>query len=130
MPCGRSPSSVVITATPVAKWPIAARSSALETVIPAGYGEPRDRLFRDYHRRMRTDTTTGTPATRIERDSMGEMDVPADALYGASTQRAVLNFPISGQPMPPRFLRALALIKLAAAETNAELGLLDGPKAR
>ena len=52
------------------------------------------------------------PATRIERDSMGEMEVPADALYGASTQRAVLNFPISGQPMPRRFLRALALIKL------------------
>ena len=47
--------------------------------------------------------------TRIERDSMGEMEVPADALYGASTQRAVLNFPICGQPMPRRFLRALAL---------------------
>jgi fumarate hydratase class II len=56
---------------------------------------------------------------------MGEMEVPADALYGASTQRAVLNFPISGQPLPRRFLRALALIKLAAAQTNAELGLLD-----
>ncbi|MEP6638030.1 MAG: class II fumarate hydratase [Chloroflexota bacterium] len=62
---------------------------------------------------------------RIERDSMGEMEVPAGALYGASTQRAVLNFPISGEPMPRRFLRALALIKLAAAQTNAELGLLD-----
>jgi fumarate hydratase, class II len=65
------------------------------------------------------------PSTRLERDSMGEMEVPADALYGASTQRAVLNFPISGQRMPRRFLRALALIKLAAAQTNAELGLLD-----
>ena len=64
-------------------------------------------------------------ATRIERDSMGEMAVPADARYGASTQRAVLNFPISGQRFPRRFLRALALVKLAAAETNAELGLLD-----
>jgi fumarate hydratase class II len=70
-------------------------------------------------------TDTPRPATRIERDSMGEMEVPADALYGASTQRAVLNFPISGQPMPRRFLRALALIKLAAAETNAQLDLLD-----
>jgi fumarate hydratase, class II len=70
-------------------------------------------------------TDTPAPATRIERDSMGEMEVPADALYGASTQRAVLNFPISGQPMPRRFLRALALIKLAAAETNGGLGLLD-----
>ncbi len=69
--------------------------------------------------------TDPTPATRIERDSMGEMAVPADARYGASTQRAILNFPISGQRFPRRFLRALALVKLAAAETNAELGLLD-----
>ncbi|HEX5149157.1 MAG TPA: lyase family protein, partial [Candidatus Limnocylindrales bacterium] len=70
-------------------------------------------------------TDAPEPATRVERDSMGEMEVPADALYGASTQRAVLNFPISGQRFPRRFIRALALIKLAAAETNAELGLLD-----
>ena len=63
--------------------------------------------------------------TRIERDSMGEMAVPANALYGASTQRAVLNFPISGQPMPAGFIHALALVKRAAAETNAELGLID-----
>jgi fumarate hydratase class II len=69
-------------------------------------------------------------ATRVERDSMGEMEVPADALYGASTQRAVLNFPISGTPFPRRFIRALALIKLAAAETNAELGLLEPDVAR
>jgi fumarate hydratase class II len=65
------------------------------------------------------------PATRTERDSMGEMEVPADALYGASTQRAVLNFPISGQRFPRRFLQAMALVKQAAAETNGELGLLD-----
>jgi fumarate hydratase, class II len=69
--------------------------------------------------------TDPVPATRLERDSMGEMAVPADALYGASTQRAVLNFPISGQRFARRFIRALALIKLAAAETNAELDLLD-----
>lgn len=56
---------------------------------------------------------------------MGEMAVPADALYGASTQRAVLNFPISGQRFPRRFLRALALVKLAAAEANADLELID-----
>ena len=56
---------------------------------------------------------------------MGELAVPADALYGASTQRAVANFPISGQRFPRPFLRALALIKQAAAETNADLGLLD-----
>ncbi len=64
-------------------------------------------------------------ATRTERDSMGEMAVPADALYGASTQRAVLNFPISGQRFPRPFIRALALIKQAAAQTNADLGLLE-----
>lgn len=63
--------------------------------------------------------------TRTERDSMGEMQVPARALYGASTQRAVLNFPISGLQLPRRFIRALVLIKLAAAQTNAELGLID-----
>ena len=78
---------------------------------------------------MSTDTTP-TAATRIERDSMGEMGVPADALYGASTQRAVLDFPISGQRMPRRFLRALALVKLAAAKTNRDLGLLDAAKAQ
>jgi len=72
-----------------------------------------------------TDKSIGG-ATRIERDSMGEMEVPADALYGASTQRAVLNFPISGQRFPRRFIQALALIKQAAAETNAELDLIDG----
>ena len=78
---------------------------------------------------MSSETPAGSPATRIERDSMGEMEVPADALYGASTQRAVLNFPISGTPLPRRFLRALALVKLAAAVTNRDLGLLDGPTA-
>ncbi len=61
---------------------------------------------------------------------MGEMTVPADALYGASTQRAVLNFPISGQRFPREFIRALALVKLAAAETNAGLGLLEADVAR
>ena len=61
----------------------------------------------------------------MERDSMGEVDVPAEAYYGASTQRAVLNFPISGQPFPRRFIRALGLIKKAAAQTNSELGLLS-----
>ncbi len=63
--------------------------------------------------------------TRTERDSMGEMEVPANALYGASTQRAVLNFPISGTPLPPPLIHAYGLIKKAAAETNGELGLLD-----
>ena len=61
---------------------------------------------------------------------MGEMEVPADAYYGASTQRAVLNFPISGQPFPRRFIRALGLVKRAAAQTNRELGLLPRRRAR
>ena len=68
--------------------------------------------------------------TRIERDSMGEMEVPVDAYYGASTQRAVLNFPISGEPFPRRFIRALGLVKKAAAQTNRELGLLSRRRAR
>jgi fumarate hydratase, class II len=62
---------------------------------------------------------------RIERDSMGELKVPADALWGAQTQRAVDNFPISGLRLPRAFIRALALIKQAAATANAKLGLLD-----
>lgn len=62
--------------------------------------------------------------TRIERDSMGEMAVPADALYGAQTQRAVLNFPVSGQPLPRGFIHALLLVKRAAARANVELGQL------
>ena len=61
---------------------------------------------------------------------MGEMQVPADAYYGASTQRAVTNFPISGQPMPRRLIRALGMVKRAAAQTNRELGLLPRRRAR
>ncbi|HLU25172.1 MAG TPA: class II fumarate hydratase [Longimicrobiales bacterium] len=64
-------------------------------------------------------------AYRIERDSLGEMRVPADALWGAQTQRAVENFPISGLRFPREFIAALGMIKKAAAETNMELGLLD-----
>ena len=64
-------------------------------------------------------------ANRIERDSMGELEVPEDALWGAQTQRAVNNFPISGMPMPRRFIQALGLVKWAAAGANAELGLLN-----
>lgn len=65
---------------------------------------------------------------RIEHDSMGALKVPAEALWGAQTQRAVENFPVSGQPLPRGFIRALGLVKAAAASVNAELGLL--PKAR
>ncbi|WP_437881778.1 class II fumarate hydratase FumC [Pseudomonas sp. LRF_L74] len=59
--------------------------------------------------------------TRIERDSMGELAVPAEALYGAQTQRAVNNFPVSGQRMPAAFIRALILAKAAAARANVDL---------
>src|SRR5258708_34520169 len=72
----------------------------------------------------------GEARVRVERDPMGEMEVPADAYYGASTQRAVLNFPISGRPMPPRFIRALGMVKRAAAQTNRELNLLPRRRAR
>jgi fumarate hydratase class II len=65
---------------------------------------------------------------RIESDSMGEMKVPAGAYWGAQTQRAVENFPVSGLRFPRRFIRALGMIKAAAAETNVELGLLDPHK--
>jgi len=63
-------------------------------------------------------------STRTEKDSMGTMEVPSDALYGASTQRAVLNFPISGHGFGREFIRALGLIKWACAEANLELGRL------
>jgi fumarate hydratase class II len=66
---------------------------------------------------------------RIERDSMGELQVPEHALWGAQTQRAVQNFPISGLPMPRGFIRALGLIKWATAGANAELGLMATNKA-
>jgi fumarate hydratase, class II len=63
--------------------------------------------------------------TRTEKDSLGEMQVPADALYGAQTQRAVENFPISDLRFPRSFIAALGMIKKAAAQTNAGLGLLE-----
>jgi fumarate hydratase class II len=63
--------------------------------------------------------------TRTERDTMGELEVPVNALWGAQTQRAVNNFPISGIPMPVPLIRALGLIKAAAAHVNCDLGLLD-----
>src|SRR5215212_6548139 len=61
---------------------------------------------------------------RTEKDSLGEMNVPADALWGAQTQRAVENFPISTLRFPRSFVAAMGMIKKAAAQTNVELGLL------
>ena len=67
-------------------------------------------------------------STRTERDSMGEMQVPADAHYGASTARAVENFPISGRGLPRPFIAAVGVVKSAAAQVNFELKLLDATK--
>src|SRR5690606_11505864 len=63
-----------------------------------------------------------TPPTRIERDTLGEMEVPGDALWGASTQRAVLNFPVSGEGLDAGLIYAYGLIKAAAARVNGESG--------
>src|SRR5690554_6177697 len=63
--------------------------------------------------------------SRIEHDTMGELEVPTDALWGAQTQRAVNNFPISGLTMPTALIRALGLIKSSAAQVNRDLGALD-----
>ena len=62
---------------------------------------------------------------RKEKDSMGEFNVPIDAYYGANTMRAKLNFPISDLRFSRSFIKSIALVKMAAAETNTELGLLD-----
>ncbi|MEM6391906.1 MAG: class II fumarate hydratase [Planctomycetota bacterium] len=65
------------------------------------------------------------PATRLEKDSMGEMPVPADALYGASTARAVANFPIANRPLPGAVIHAFGHLKAACAQANQDLGKLD-----
>ena len=67
---------------------------------------------------------------RVESDSMGKMKVPSDAYYGAQTARAIENFPVSGRTLPREFIRAMGLVKLAAAQTNAELGFLRKGTAR
>src|SRR5258705_12760154 len=100
-------------------WRWSSASGRRGSIIRAAYSTPAG------GRAMAKD-----PETRIERDSLGEMRVPADALWGASTQRAVENFPISGERFPRVFLRALGLIKRAAAGANAELGVLDPVLAR
>ncbi|MGQ9589867.1 MAG: lyase family protein, partial [Planctomycetota bacterium] len=68
-------------------------------------------------------------AHRVERDSLGEVRVPADALWGAQTQRAVENFPVSALRMPRAFLRALGLLKAACASANEAAGDLDAARA-
>jgi fumarate hydratase class II len=71
-----------------------------------------------------------TTEYRVEKDSLGEMRVPADAMYGPQTQRAVENFPISGRPMPAEFVHALGLVKAAAARVNAALGAVEPAMAK
>ncbi len=68
---------------------------------------------------------TNATTTRTEKDTMGPMEVPSNALYGASTQRAVLNFPMSGRPVPAQIIRAYAVLKACCATVNHKLGRLD-----
>jgi len=77
----------------------------------------------------RSDTTGDEKGFRIEHDSLGEVAVPANVLFGAQTQRAVENFPVSGRRLPRRMIRALGLIKRAAAQVNKDSGVLPGPLA-
>ncbi|HEX2981313.1 MAG TPA: lyase family protein, partial [Anaerolineaceae bacterium] len=75
-------------------------------------------------------TVQDISSTRVERDSLGEVQVPQTALYGAQTQRAVINFPISGLRPWRAFIWSIAAVKRAAAEVNADLSLLDAEKAK
>ncbi|GBL38786.1 fumarate hydratase class II [Nitrospirota bacterium] len=74
---------------------------------------------------MKKTRTPSPPATRIERDTMGELAVPATAYYGVQTARAIENFPISSLRFPRAMIRAMGMIKRAAATVNQSLGLLD-----
>jgi len=73
--------------------------------------------------------TISSKETRIEKDSMGSLEVPSNALYGAQTQRAINNFPISGMAMPKAFIQALCYVKFACSDSNKELGLMSEEKA-
>ncbi|MCR8922588.1 class II fumarate hydratase [Dasania sp. GY-MA-18] len=79
---------------------------------------------------MNKDKTNTTPQYRSEQDSMGEVQIPADALYGPQTQRAINNFTLSDLRLPRSFIRALGLVKKACAAANSELGLLDETMAK
>ena len=73
-------------------------------------------------------TTSALPHTRIESDSMGEMHVHHELLHGATTQRAVLNFPVSGRPLPPQVIASYLELKRACAQANLKLGELKRAK--
>lgn len=74
---------------------------------------------------MKTNQGQSSGSTRVERDTMGELAVPAEAYYGVQTARAIENFPISPLRMPRSVIRAMGMIKRAAAAVNHSLGLLD-----
>jgi fumarate hydratase class II len=93
--------------------------------MAASAGRRDDAAMASHTERIGTAQGTGEQRYRVEHDTMGEVRVPADALWGAQTQRAVENFPISGVRMDPAVVRALARVKVAAARVNAELGVLD-----
>src|ERR1700690_1336243 len=78
----------------------------------------------------RSTTSSPSPATRTESDSFGPIEVPADRYWGAQTERSRQNFRIGDDRMPIEIIHALGIVKLAAAETNRELGLLDQRRAR
>src|SRR3990172_851888 len=118
-------------------WPSISRIRRRSTKL-SGHARPSFAAARGADGRCNSvNRRAGTPAphqqrsvrmaaeTRIEKDSMGEMTVPASACWGASTQRAVENFPISGYRFGRRFIRAMGLIKQAAAKVNRDLGKLD-----
>ncbi|CAG0967737.1 partial Fumarate hydratase class II, partial [Anaerolineae bacterium] len=85
--------------------------------------------FSSASRPLFTPTAAGG-GTRVEKDTMGEMPVPADVLYGASTQRAVLNFPVSGRIVSEGVLRAYGTLKAACARMNNKLARLDDARTR
>ncbi len=89
---------------------------------------PRDPIFEEPS--IMTQSNSATGPTRIEKDSMGEMPVPADALYGASTARAVDNFPIAHRPVPAAVIHAFGHLKAACAQANCDLGKLPAETAK
>jgi fumarate hydratase, class II len=98
------------------------------TLIPVFLHKPSNKFLNWPFTRIHILTfilETMTAQYRIEKDSMGELQVPADALYAAQTQRAIENFPVSGLSMPPAFIQTVALIKQTAAKANLALGEID-----
>src|ERR1700722_1036062 len=103
--------------------PSRGESASREERVIGGCGRFKCRITQYYRKRLnQRGYGAMTATTRVERDSMGALDVPASALWGAQTQRAVQNFPATGMRMPRAFIRALGLIKAAAAGANAEAG--------